>query len=235
MKSKKGSSKSNSTGFPAEIVNRAPYEMPLPILADKIEKGEMVCPGGITRINCVGYLKSKGYSYNQIANALHLCARTVIRCMKVYRRDHAIVTSPDFQNETVGDAVRIMDNESDRLIKLSYEKNLSPSEQAKFILAACHVKKAKMEVLIGSGYLSKELALISMRQSVGRLGGNDSVFNCSIPRFNELNKEQQWLICHIQFNQGRDMLEMITKLVDDCIKENSQGRENNKGGVIGQE
>lgn len=235
MKNKKGSNKSHSGGFPTEIINPAPYEMPLPILADKIERGEIECPDGITRINCVGYLKSKGYSYNQIAIALHLSARTVIRCMKVYRRDHAIVTSPDFQSETVGDMVRLMDNESERLIKLSYEKNLSPSEQAKLILAGCHVKKAKMEVLIGSGYLSKELALISMRQSVGRLGGNDSVFNCSIPRFNELTQEQQWLICHIQYRQGRDMLEMITKLVDDCIKENSQGRENDKGGVIGQE
>jgi hypothetical protein len=161
------------------------------VIADSLERGE-INPRILERIilaDCVGIYKAKGYSNVQIAKIIQLHERNIPRYMKLVRLKNRVLASPDLQNETIGDAAHYMDCQSDRLISLSFHEGLNPSEQARLIVAACQVKKYKIDFMSEHGYLNRKFTEESTRHY-----SQDRVEQMDIERYSEAASKAWWLV-----------------------------------------
>ena len=136
----------------AQEQNRSIFDMAKQLESGKIE------PVALTKeilVKCANIYKSRGYSNGQIAEILDVDEKTIQRYINIQREENALSLDVDFQKRMVSEVVNNWRAQYQRLLKLSYSEELTPSEIMKAIYLAHQVEKDGSELLERLGYLQK--------------------------------------------------------------------------------
>jgi hypothetical protein len=106
---------------------------------------------------CVWALSNKGYSGAEIGALIGKDARTVRRYISNYRKRNIIRVDAQFQEKIIGEVYFEYSASFARLLRLSYNEELRPSEQIKAIYLSHQVKKDLVDFLERFGYLSADV------------------------------------------------------------------------------
>lgn len=113
-------------------------------------------PEGLNRqnlIDCTEALKQRGYTNIEISRLLKMSRRTVQRYLEKIRENNSLVPSDEFQETFVGEMLGNFREQYQRLVRMSYQRDISASKQMRAIGAACQVMKMQFDTLRDLGYL----------------------------------------------------------------------------------
>ena len=121
-----------STGTQPEV---SCSDMSMPELIQSIEAKEVTAKNLPKELSqqCALFLKSRGYSNSSIANILDVNERTIIRYVKEIRKQESLKLGLDFQKNVAGEFMNNWRSRCQRLLILSYSRDLSAAEQIRAI------------------------------------------------------------------------------------------------------
>lgn len=104
-------------------------------------------------------LRSRGHSNIEISDLLKVDERTVLRYMKKAKSEVTIDFNADFQKEIAEEIMNDARQHSQRVLRLSYSRDLSASEEARIISMSYQIMLSGAIFLEKLGYLYKDIGI----------------------------------------------------------------------------
>jgi hypothetical protein len=126
-------------------------------LATQLEKGELKSGALDIKVlrQCALYFKTHGYTTEEISEILECDIRTVQRYTLKARKENISVVDLHFQKRTSGEFMNNLESQYQRILKLSYSKQLSDRERARVIYMLHQICVNGIDTLTKLGYLSQ--------------------------------------------------------------------------------
>jgi len=149
----------------AEVVSQ---RLSIPELAGQLESGH-INPATLSKKvlrGCALFFKSMKYENEDIAAILHITVRSVERYLKRIKEENALVLGPDFQKNLVSKIMTSWRARGQRLLRLSYAKDMSSYEMAR-VISMCHqIDMSEVVLLERLGYLGRERGAADIYEAV---------------------------------------------------------------------
>jgi len=130
-----------------------------------------------SRITCVEYLTSEGYSSAQVAEILKVSTRTIYRDKKCVRDRNAVACSPDFTAKQVGQLMFTANQAVGNLTRLIKEKDCPSNVRVDAIYKTWTIIKELSQMLQSIGYMPN--ATLNIRADINH-------HLCEPPSFEQL-------------------------------------------------
>ena len=200
----------------------------------QIEEG-IVKPESLNKnikMKCAMFLKSRGYSSEEIGELLNADTRTVQRYLRELRMQNNIKFDYDFQTNIMSEVINNWRALCQRLLRLSYSEDMTNYEQARTVFMHQQALMAGVAIFERLGYLSQSRGEIDIsssyakernvkiKKAIKKHAGDPLVKLAEVLEDDQQRKVHDFITDNdITKQKNRDKLK---KIIDDCMAENKE-------------